>query len=192
MFERFTASARQVVVAGQERARALGAREIRPEHLLLAISAQPDTAGSQALQAEGVTHEALTRAVTSIAPDLAARDDAAALKSLGIDLDAVRRQAEAAFGPGALDRPRPQGRGLFGRRSSTPSGHLRLSSGVKRALSESVSAAQAARSGHLGVEHLLLGLLAADDDAASRAVQSLGVSPAAVRRRLQEHLSRAA
>lgn len=187
MFERFTASARQVVVDAQVQARRLGASEITAEHLLLAVSAGDDPRGATraaaALRAEGVTHEALEQAFRP-------PDDEAALRSLGIDLEQVRRRAEEAFGPGALDAGQGGRRGWLRRRRA--GGHLRFTDGAKRALEQSLRAALDLRSRSITVEHVLLGLLASDDDRASRALQRLGAPPEAVRRRLRDELREAA
>ena len=186
MFERFTASARQVVVDAHVQARDLAAREITAEHLLLAISADGTTRAGAALRAEGLSHDALVQA-------LRRPDDGTALRSIGIDLDEVRRRAEAAFGPGALDRDGDPGRRRWSRRQRpSGAGHLRFTDSAKRALEQSLRAVVALHAREIAVEHVLLGLLADDDDLAARALQRVGVAPDAVRRRLRDELGRAA
>lgn len=190
MFERFTASARQVVVDAQVQARGLNAHEVTAEHLLLAVSADGSTRAAAALRAEGLATEAL-------AASLRHAGDDEALRSLGIDLEQVRRQAEAAFGPGALDRelelgPVGRWRRLRRRRPTGRSGHLRFTDSAKRALEQSLRAALTLHSRSIGAEHLLLGLLASDDDRAARALTRVGVSVEAVRRRLREEPGAAA
>ena len=77
--------------------------------------------------------------------------DAAALATIGIDLDAVRKSVEEAFGPGALPGRR---RCRRGRRA----GHVPLSPRAKRALELSLREALAQGDRQIGPEHILLGL----------------------------------
>jgi ATP-dependent Clp protease ATP-binding subunit ClpA len=108
MFERFTRSARQVVVGAQEEARGLGHDWIGTEHLLLAAVRQSEQPGAATLVRLGVTAEncrAAVAGVVSTQGDALGPEDAEALKALGIDLDEIRRRAEGAFGDGALDPP---------------------------------------------------------------------------------------
>ena len=108
MFERFTDAARGVVVDAQQQARTVGHSEIMAEHLLLAILADGDSIGARVLRGLGVEREVLVREVAALG-----LSDDEALRAIGVDLAAVRRQAEAAFGPGALDRPRTRRYGLL-------------------------------------------------------------------------------
>lgn len=65
MFERFTDYARRVVLASQDEARALGQDEVRPEHLLLALTVERDAAAAAALESHGAWHDALVEAVVA-------------------------------------------------------------------------------------------------------------------------------
>jgi len=106
MFERFTDTARHVVVQAQEDARRLGHNYIGCEHLLLAVAATGEPAGA-VLRDHGVTPErieaemlrTLGRGQTA---DPLGGIDRQALAFFGIDLDVVRARIEAAFGPDAL------------------------------------------------------------------------------------------
>lgn len=188
MFERFSQSARDVVVGAQAQARNLGHAEIGAEHVLLAVVAQQGELGSRVLVGLGLRPDQLTRDVATLGTA-----DADALRTLGVDLDAVRRQAEASFGPGALDRPRPGRKGLFRRRTGqVGSGHLRFNDSAKRALEQSLHCALAMRHHHIGSEHVLLGLLASDQDPAARVLRRHGLEPADVRARILEELRPAA
>ena len=100
MFERFAKDAREAVVHAQDEARTLGADRIGPEHVLLGTVRSPDTVAAQALGRLGVDHADLLAAVRALP---AHTIDADALAGIGIDLEAVRAQVEASFGPGALD-----------------------------------------------------------------------------------------
>lgn len=102
MFERFTSTARMIVVAAQEKARERGHQQITTLHLLLALF---DTDVGEALRAHGVTRGAVERELARLlARDPRdADDDSAVLAALGIDVDRIREAVEASFGPGALD-----------------------------------------------------------------------------------------
>jgi Clp amino terminal domain, pathogenicity island component len=132
MFERFTDSARHLVVQAQHEARRLGHNYIGCEHLLLAAAGIAEPAGA-VLRDQGVTPERVEAEIVRTvgrgqaadpsdrgqAADPSGRGRAAdpsgrgdplhgldreALASIGIDLDVVRARLEAAFGPDALDR----------------------------------------------------------------------------------------
>ncbi len=165
MFERFTRRARGAVVAAQSAARELGASEVGSGHLLLGVLAEREGLGAKTLVELGVDPEQVREAV-------ARRADAAALRTLGIDLDAVRRSVEGAFGPGALE-----GRG-------SPRGHIRFSAGAKKALELSLREALRLRHRHIGTEHLLLGLLRHDPGVAGGVLRDAGVDLAAVESQL--------
>jgi ATP-dependent Clp protease ATP-binding subunit ClpA len=166
MFERFTKGARAVVVAAHTEAR----DRIGPEQLLLGIATTPGRAG-EVLARHGATPDALRAAVSRPAMD------PEALAALGIDLDEIRRRAEASFGPGALERRRRRG------------GHVPFTPGAKKALELSLREALALGDREIGAEHLLLGLLRGGDVAGLLArvgapVEEIRaeVSPAASRR----------
>ena len=182
MFERFTVAARGVVVDAQEQARTLGHGEIMPEHLLLATIADTDSIGSQVLRDLGVEREVLVREVAA----LGLADDEA-LRAIGVDLAAVRQKAEAAFGPGALDRPRPRRYGLL-RRVARVGGHLPFTDSAKRALEQSLRQALALKHSYIATDHILLGLLADDQDPASRTLLRVGVTPSEVRTLVRDQL----
>jgi len=111
MFERFTDTARHVVVQAQKDARRLGHNYIGCEHLLLAAAAAAEPA-SAVLRDQGVTPERVEAEILrtvgrgQTAGPLGGLDRQA-LASVGIDLDVVRARIEAAFGPDALTRPLP-------------------------------------------------------------------------------------
>jgi ATP-dependent Clp protease ATP-binding subunit ClpA len=111
MFERFTDTARHVVVQAQKDARRLGHHHIGCEHLLLAAAATDEPA-STVLRDHGVTPERIEAEILrTVARGQTARPlgdlDREALASIGIDLDVVRARIEAVFGPDALTRPLP-------------------------------------------------------------------------------------
>ena len=93
-----------------------------------------------------------------------------ALEGLGL----LRQRVEAAFGPGALERTRRSGT-KPGRRSIpfTPS--------AKRALELSLRASLELGHRSIGSEHVLLGIVAADDRPVERLLTEHGVDPGSVR-----------
>jgi len=202
MFERFTPDARAVVVSTQDVCRRLGGDEVRPVHLLLALT-EGESGAADLLATHGITADAVSRALG--APRPAPRgplgdDDAVALRSLGIDLDAIRDAVDRQFGEGALDGaleesaagpagegdPRDDldddrsGRGRFGL-----GGHVRFGRGAKKVLEISVREAIRSRSGEIRTEHIALGLLRTDDDAVRMVLTGVGADPRAVRADLE-------
>src|SRR5262249_42193783 len=67
-FSRFTARARNVVMAAQNEAQAAGNDEIRPEHLVLGLLSEPDALAARSIVARGVSPDALRQAVTAVLP----------------------------------------------------------------------------------------------------------------------------
>ncbi|MEV8535358.1 Clp protease N-terminal domain-containing protein [Streptomyces sp. NPDC051211] len=67
-FARFTDRARNVVVAAQNEAREAGNTEIRAEHLVLGLLAEPDGLASHALRARGLRPDAVRAAATAVLP----------------------------------------------------------------------------------------------------------------------------
>jgi ATP-dependent Clp protease ATP-binding subunit ClpA len=205
MFERFTQSARQVVVGAQEEARSLGHDWIGTEHLLLAVVREAEEPGAATLVRLGVTAGNCRAAVASVVSgpgETLGPEDAEALKAFGIDLDEIRRRAENAFGDGALDAPvsdpgagaprkrrfrkqqRRENRGSLGIPSGEvrgPKGHIRFTGRAKKALELALREAVARKERHIGVEHIVLALLRGDDKISQGMFQQLGVVPAQMR-----------
>ena len=114
MLERFTDTARHVLVQAQDDARGLGHGYIGCEHLLLAAAAAGEPAGA-VLRDQGVTPDRIKAEILRTTgrgqtAGPAGGLDAQALASIGIDLDVVRARIEAAFGPDALSRALPAAR----------------------------------------------------------------------------------
>ncbi|MDQ1376834.1 MAG: hypothetical protein QOE15_1007, partial [Acidimicrobiaceae bacterium] len=99
MFERLNPESRQVLEDSQAEARSFHDGFVGPEHLLLALTRQPEIAARFA--ALGIQREAIEQAVRSEA--CAQSLDADALAGIGIDLVAVRELVEQSFGIGALE-----------------------------------------------------------------------------------------
>jgi ATP-dependent Clp protease ATP-binding subunit ClpA len=177
MFERFTEEARRVVVLAQEEARTARDPSIDGAHLLLGI-ALTGGPGAEALQGAGVDVVRLRTAIREVG-DPGGPLDADALAALGIDLEQVRRTAEAAFGTGALDDRARERR----RRAS---GHLPFTRASKECLEHGLR--QALRRGDRTIDsrHLLLGLLDVGEKRTTAVLDHLAVDRTDLRRRLGE------
>ena len=177
MFERFTTQARAVVIDAQNEARELGHRRVGTQHVLLAMARRPDTAGGRVLETLGLEPVELVDAVTgSVGDDRVgfSDEDAHALRSVGIDLDEVRRTVEDAFGAGALDDDvAPSG--------DKPAGHIPFTRGSKKALELALREALHLRHRYIGTEHLLLGLVRDERCSAATILASRGLDTDRVR-----------
>jgi hypothetical protein len=70
-FSRFTARARNVVMAAQNEARAAGNGEIGPAHLTLGLLTEPESLGATTITAQSVALETVRRTVTAKLPPAA-------------------------------------------------------------------------------------------------------------------------
>jgi len=186
MFERFTGNARQAVVEAQREARERNAEAIRSEHLLAGIYAVPDTLAVTVLEAFSVDRDAVVREIDRLRPGGRPAIDPEALSTLGIDLDEVRRQAEEAFGPGALDRTRA----ARGDKGGWFGGHIPFERSAKKALELALREAINLEHNYIGTEHVLLGLLRTEDGAAHHVLSAHGVSLAPARVIVEELVRR--
>ncbi|MDZ7929871.1 MAG: Clp protease N-terminal domain-containing protein [Rhodococcus sp. (in: high G+C Gram-positive bacteria)] len=152
MFERFTKSARAVVVSARGQAGALRSPRVEPTHLFLGALSVADEPLKTVLGKAGFT-------VDGVLAD-AQSQDARALKSLGIDLDAIVSTIDSTLGPGALE----------GARTSPPH-HLPFGPSAKEVLKLSLKEAVERRDREIGVEHILLGLVRDADPSFTELVQ---------------------
>lgn len=194
---RFSTDVRATVKAAYNEARHEGAPSISSEHLLTAVLKSADSLALTVLTGFGVNLPRLradllegpagvrpgsTGSSGEAAPAVDGPDegadlavdpptDAEALASLGIDLDEVRRQADEAFGSGALARTRAarERDAGFGR-------HLPFDRTSKKVLELSLREALRMRHSSIGNEHLLLGLLHPDTGKAQTVLTAHGVA----------------
>ena len=138
MFERFTDRARRVVVLAQEEARMLKHNYIGTEHILL-----------------GLIHEGEGAAAN-------------ALGSLGISLEAARRQVEEITGQG----------------QQAPSGHIPFTTRAKKTLELSRQESAQLGSAHIDTEHILLGLIRDRTSTGARILVNLGADLDRVRQQV--------
>jgi ATP-dependent Clp protease ATP-binding subunit ClpC len=138
MIERFTDRARQVVALAQEEARMLNHNYIGTEHILLGLIRE----------GEGVA--------------------AKALESLGVSLEAVRRQVEEIVGQG----------------QAAPAGHIPFTAQTKKVLELALREALPLGHNYIGTEHLLLGLIREREGVAAQVLQELGADLDRVRQQV--------
>ena len=98
---------------------------------------------------------------------------ARALESLGITLNSVREQVQDIIGPGA----------------NAPSGHIPFTPRAKKVLELSMREAIQLNHGYIGTEHILLGMVRANEGVANQVLAKLGVEPAAVRQAVMDLIS---
>jgi ATP-dependent Clp protease ATP-binding subunit ClpC len=143
VFERFTDRARRVVVLAQEESRMLSHNFIGTEHILL-----------------GLIHEGQGVAALT-------------LESLGISLEAVRRQVEQIIGQG----------------QATPTGHIPFTPRAKKVLELSLRESLQLGANYIGTEHILLGLIREGEGVAAQVLRQLGADLSRVRQAVIQQLS---
>ncbi|SDT79349.1 Clp protease N-terminal domain-containing protein [Actinoplanes derwentensis] len=200
MFERFTKAARDTVIGAQQQAATLGQHTIGTEHTLLALVAGEDPTIRAALHsAAGEVDEQFVRAAIirhlggdTPAQSIADRDaeDAEVLKSIGIDLEAVRAAIEENFGAGALrlPRPAPKKKGIFGRLSAGYQ-HRPFSARNKKVLELSLREALRLKHNYIAPEHIMLGILREGQGLAMLILTERGVDFDVARDRLTRALN---
>ena len=135
VFERFTETARQVVVKAQEESRGLRHNHIGTEHLLLGLVFEQDEIADRVLH------------------------------SFGITPDRARDQLVTIVKPGG----------------EVTAGQIPFTSPAKKVLELGLREALTLRHNSIGTEHLLLGLLAANDDVSMQILRECGVDPNDIR-----------
>ena len=180
MFERFQPAARQAVVDARAEAGRAGQDKIRCEHMLLGLLAEPGPA-ADALTAAGLELADLRSRIPSGKYQSSAALDAEALASLGIDLDAVRRATDAAFGPGALDRVATRTR----RR-------LPFSDDARQSLARALHAAVALHQREISSGHMLIGIIDQQRNEALAVLAEAGVDIASLRADVLRRITEAA
>ncbi|HEX5333228.1 MAG TPA: Clp protease N-terminal domain-containing protein [Cellulomonas sp.] len=182
MFERFTEEARAVVSGAVAEAGALGHDPVGAQHLLLGLLGPGAGAGYEVLREAGLQADAAREIVRRRAPGGGAltRDDAEALRTVGIDLDVVLARLAESFGTDAVPEGRPR------------RGRTRLSPSAKKALQLALREAIWLKSRSIGSEHLLLGLLRCDDGDVNAVLTSLGHTPDSLRGATLRSIGRAA
>jgi hypothetical protein len=142
-FGRFTGRGRTVIVLALEEARMLNHDTIGTEHILLGLIRERQGVAAQALE------------------------------SLGIGLEAVRRQVVAVIGQG----------------EQAPSGHIPFTPRAKKVLELSLREALQLGHDHIGPEHILLGLIREGGGVAAQVLVKLGADLNQVRQQVIQLLA---
>ena len=123
VFGRFSEQAHRILDLAREEAERCGHRYLGPEHVLLGLLTDGHSRAAGVLRAAGVELAAARAALARLADQgvvpASRPSDAELLGSLGIDLDAVRRDTKHAFGVqvvGAATWRVTRRRGWWGRR----------------------------------------------------------------------------
>ncbi|MBV8862278.1 MAG: Clp protease [Mycobacterium sp.] len=143
----------------QEEARELHDREMGSQHLLVGISQAAGEELSAVLTGYGLTADVVRARLAET--DRSFDEDADALRAIGIDLRAVRDSVARTFGADAFDNAL-SGSG----RRRRARGRIWFSHGAKKALEIALREALAHKDNEIRCEHLLLGILRSDDNAA--------------------------
>lgn len=171
MFERFAKAPRYAIVVAQEEARELRSSSIQVEHVLLGLLVAPDEGLREVLAGQGITAEGVRAELgRKRTGEPLGEEDAEALRSIGIDLDAVRESLEATFGEDALERAvpaEPERRGIF-RSRGMGMGHIPFTKDAKKVLELSLREAIARGDDRIEAGHVLLGVLRAPNDTTRR------------------------
>jgi ATP-dependent Clp protease ATP-binding subunit ClpA len=196
MFERFTDRARAVVMRARSEAQELRHPVVGTEHLLLGLLAEEGGLAHAVLREAGLDGERVRadlRRLVGTPPQVLGEADAAALRTIGIDLDAVLARIEESFGPEALDPPPSpeQGWRVFGRGRRRRDGG-RFGPRARKVLELSLREALRLKHKHIGTEHILLGLVREGDGLAARIITDAGVDLAGLRRATEAKLRHAA
>jgi ATP-dependent Clp protease ATP-binding subunit ClpA len=133
-FERFTDRARHVIVAARQAARQTGADAVGPQHLLLALFAEPGGIAGRALAAMNVSEDAVRAAISA--------DTGAGAHGTG-----ASPQGTSAPPQGTSDAP-----------GKSADAMPAFDSDAKEALRDALTVALAFGHNYIGTEHLLLGL----------------------------------
>ncbi|MGV9971112.1 Clp protease N-terminal domain-containing protein [Nocardia beijingensis] len=170
MFERFSRSARTAIIVAQEDARELHASNIEVEHVLLGVLAQAEPELTTLLAEAGLTRDSVRRALAEQGNGIPlGPEDAEALRSIGIDLDAVRESLEAHFGEDALDRAAPDPRrGPFPWSRGGYYGHIPFTKDAKKVLELALREALGRKDKTIESGHMLLGILRAPNQTTER------------------------
>jgi len=165
MMDRLTPAARRVMVAALDAAEELGHGYIGDEHVLLGLLGDDAESAQRFLREHGLDREAVWNDLRRLTADgripQPHGDDAATLRTVGIDVAQVERQLKAAFGPDAVGEAvwrashRPWWRG--GGRRRTPLCGKPFA--AKRALALAADYADNQGRHDVDPEHLLYGVL---------------------------------
>lgn len=199
MLERFTPGARAAVGRAVHLANHPRHGLVDTEHLLLALLSTESGTAYTVLSGFGLTAQGVQADIerlTDSPEPILSDDDAAALRTIGIDVEAVLARVEESFGPGALDPDPDDGRaetkrGFLGRRSAPAQSRSRFSPGGRKVLELALREALRLKHNYIGTGHMLLGLIRSGDGLAMKIVADSGTSPEDLRAATLEALKAA-
>jgi ATP-dependent Clp protease ATP-binding subunit ClpA len=183
MLERFTKAARELVERTQQIATESRASQVRPEHLFAALLWDDSCLAVRVLNAQGGTSDRLHAELDKRRAryvDGLDDEDAAALASIGIDLEeVVRRMNDGDLA--SSDR----------KRSRFLRVHIRFSRPSKKVLELALREAILLKHNYIGTEHILLGLVREGDVIVRDTLVAAGVDTTTLRQAVQEAVRRA-
>jgi ATP-dependent Clp protease ATP-binding subunit ClpA len=161
VWERFDADAREVMRLAAIERRELGHPGLAGEHIMLGLLRHGGSPAARLLTSHGLDLDVVRADLLTVGPTLPSHaDPAAALRAVGIDLDAIRDRLEATFGTATVRaaerrvRRRPWWRG--GRSQPSP---LCVHLLAKRALHFAADHAADRGDAHVNPQDLLYGVL---------------------------------
>jgi ATP-dependent Clp protease ATP-binding subunit ClpA len=179
MFERFTTAARETVIRAKQEARELGPGPIGTQHLLLALASPDAGVAHDVLRAAGLDARRVRAEILRLvgAPPsgrILTEEDAAALRTIGIDLDAVLARIEESFGADALRPPvpMPKRETFWG---GARRGDQRFTPRARKVMGLTLREAIRLQDRQIGTEHLLLGLIREGEGLAARILVDNGI-----------------
>lgn len=189
VFDHCDANTRTIIDAALEEARRLGHNYLGTEHLLVAFAQHrhllPEPVGS--LLPDGAAVRSALSAVLGRPP----RRDAELLRTVGVDLDAVRSAVRRTFGDEAIERlgrpvhqPWQPWRRPSRRCTSLLAGTTSVAPRVKQALERARQDADRRRR-PIDPAAVLGGMIDVEDALSNRLLRETGVDPDDLRRRLQ-------
>jgi ATP-dependent Clp protease ATP-binding subunit ClpA len=212
MFEKFTERSRRVVALAEEEAGTLNHSCVGSEHLLLGTLREGAGVGAQALESLGITYQAVRSKATEIAGEQQPLDRAVftpdAKRALERSLAEASRLGHGYVGTESLllalisevdgtaarvlvqlgadlDRVRLQVGKLLGL-DHGPAFFERFTDRSKRVLVLAQEEARALNHGHVGSEHILLGLIDEGGGVAVKALESQGINLEALRHQVKQ------
>lgn len=181
MFERLDPDAQAILHEAIAEARRLRNGYLGTEHVLMAFASRPTVLPDPVRARLTVSAREVRNEFTGAAgPKVDAASDEALLATLGIDLGEIRRRAESAFGPTALDQIAVHSPRRWRRRQRCfPM--LADGLGVMPRVKQALERACDRRPGPVSPTGLLLGVLEDDEAMATRLLVRLGQDLPALR-----------
>ena len=177
MFERFTETARTVVVRSQVIAAEGGDPKIEPIHLSLGASEENSTIATK-LDGFGLTTDVLKELLNG-------HGESSGLTALGIDYESVQLATDRTFGDGALERAENIGSSGFGRRRPLTK-RTRFANSAKISLETAFRVALERRDSFVCDAHVAIGALLTRQGALSMHLALAGIDVPELRKELAD------